>query len=275
MFRGRLYPSGWRYMVRLHAHVTDSTVMFSNRPESVIHRSLVALTTLMLTVGGCTSVPPKPAPALPAEPQPAPAPPAAPVAEPAIDWDRLDELLTKGDDALKEDRLLTPIDDCAYDYYQQALQVAPDHPAARHGLDRIVDRYIALASEATQRGQHDRAQNILERAKFINAEHQGIAMAEAQLRLFADANRVRVPLDGAELAARSQSLSDQLAALGVRAKAEGTWVVIIARNDAEGRWIYQQLRRAPGERRMRAELILGAPPRIELVALADATLDIP
>ena len=50
--------------------------------------------------------------------------------------------------------------------------------------------------------------------------------------MFADANRVRVPLDSAELAARSQSLSDQLAALGVRAKAEGTWVVIIARNDA-------------------------------------------
>ena len=60
-------------------------------------------------------------------------------------------------------------------------------------------------------------------------------------------------------------------ALGARAKAEGMWVVIVAGNDLEGRWIYQQLRRAPGERRIRAELVMGGPPRVEFVRLAEDT----
>ncbi len=197
-----------------------------------------------------------------AEPVPAPAP--------TIDWDRLDELLIKGDDALKDDRLLTPIDDCAFDYYVAAQKVAPDHPAPREGLDRIVDRYVALASEAAQRGQRDRALNILERAKYINAKHPAIAMAETQLELFGGATRTQVTLDGSALGSRSADVAAKLEALGVRAKAEGTWVRIVARNDEEGRWMYQQLRKAPGERRIRAELVLGGPPRIEFVSLTEA-----
>jgi hypothetical protein len=222
---------------------------------------------VLLVVAGCT-VPPAPPVVVAAPPAPVAAAgePAAP--PPAvIDWDRLDTLLILGDQALKDDRLLTPIDDCAYDYYQAALKVAPDHPAPRHGLDRLVDRYVALASEAAQRGQRDRALNLLERAKYVHADSPAIAMAEAQLELFGDAKRTRVILDAAALSARAASVADELTRLGAKAKADGTWVEIVARNDAEGRWIYQQLRRAPGERRIRAELTLGAPPRIEIVDL--------
>ena len=43
--------------------------------------------------------------------------------------------------------------------------------------------------------------------------------------------------------------------------------MIRARSDAEGRWIYQQMADSPGDRRIRAELTLGAPPGVDLLQL--------
>jgi hypothetical protein len=229
-------------------------------------RTVVPLIALM-SVASCTpppaAAPLAESPALPdisppPEPQPAPSP---------IDLDRLDALLTLGDEALKADRLLTPIDDCAYDYYSAALELAPDHPAAPAGLDKIVDRYVNLATDAAQRGRFDRARNLLERAKFVNSAHEGIALVESRIAQFEDASSRSVPLDAGALAARSSSLADELARLGIQAKAEHAWVTINARNDAEGRWIYQQLRRAPGNRRIRAELVLAAAPSVVIFEL--------
>jgi hypothetical protein len=77
-----------------------------------------------------------------------------------------------------------------------------------------------------------------------------------------------VPLDAAALSARSPELASRLAALGALAKQEHTWVTISARNDAEGRWIYQQLRKAPGEHRIRAELVIAGAPSVEIFDFA-------
>jgi len=221
-----------------------------------------------LVISGCQTDAPAsvPAPVVGVPPESVPVPEAT---SPPIDLDRLDELLELGDRALRDDRLLTPVDDSAYDYYQAALKVAPGHPAARHGLDRLVDRYIALASEAAQRGQYDRARNILERAKFVNPDHEGLPMAEAQIDVFRHAKRRRVVLDTSGVSSRSIAVATALTELGRAAKAEGMWVVITARSDAEGRWIYQQLRRAPGERRIRAELVISGTPSVEIVELDD------
>lgn len=222
--------------------------------------TLVAL----LSLTGCTTpdVTERPPPPPPSTPITSPSPPEAPPAP--IDLDRLDELLTLGDEALREDRLLTPVDRSAYDYYSQALDVAPDHPAALAGLNKLVDRYLGLAAEAAQRGRYDRARNLLERARFVNAKHEGIALAEAQIDLFEGARRETINLDGGALAARSRDLAATLAGLGGKAKAPGAWVTITARSDAEGRWIYQQLRRAPGDTRIRAELVIGGTPSVQI-----------
>ncbi|MFC6981009.1 hypothetical protein [Microbulbifer taiwanensis] len=42
-------------------------------------------------------------------------------------------------------------------------------------------------------------------------------------------------------------------------------VIIVARNDAEGRWIYQQLREAVPGYRVRGDIKLGSPPRLLLI----------
>ena len=231
-------------------------------------RALAVAAAATVALLGCKTPPAPPPP--PAAPVPAPEAHAPAPAPAPIDLDRLDRLLTLGDAALKAGRLLTPPGDSAYDYYREALVVAPDHPAARAGLDRIVDRYVAMANDAMQRGRYDRAKNLLERARFINPDHEGIATADAQIKLLQGSDRRRVALDAAGLNAHSSDVAATLAKLGVDAKADNAWVIITARNDAEGRWIYQQLRAAPGERRIHAELVIGAAPSVEIYKLAGA-----
>ncbi len=223
-------------------------------------------------VGGLMACQSTPVPDLIAAPPtpPAAAPPArvVPPPTPTIDEDRLDLLLDEGDRALAEERLLTPIDDCAYDYYRAALLVAPDHPAALHGLGRVADRYISLGDQAAQRGQYAVARSMLERARIVDAARPGIAETEAVIELRSSARRQATPLDTAQLSQHDPALAQQLRALGARAKEADAWVVIRARNDAEGRWIYQQMATGHGERRIRAELTLGSPPRVELLEIA-------
>jgi hypothetical protein len=197
------------------------------------------------------------------------APPAAPAVRPAapINQDRLDLLLDQGDRALAAGRLLTPIDDCAYDYYRQALLVAPNHPAAVHGLERVADRYIGMAEQAADRGQFDTAKAMLKHARYVDPDRPGIAETQALIDMRSSAKRRHVPLDAEELSSRAAGLADQLKALGGQAKAQDAWVIIHARSDAEGRWIYQQLASAAGDRRIRAELTIGAPPAVDLLQM--------
>ena len=225
-----------------------------------------AAITLLMTLGACTT----PAPATPAAPAPASSLPDEPPIAPAtpIDIDRLDALLELGDRALKDGRLLTPIDNCAYDYYRQALVVAPNHPAAEHGLQRVAERYVGMAEQAAERGQFDTARSLLERARIVEPQLDSIAAAQAQIQLRSTATRQRTSLDVEQLTARSSGLVAQLNSLGAKAKAEDAWVIIRARNDAEGRWIYQQMASAPGTRRIRAELTLASPPGVDLLKLA-------
>ena len=219
-----------------------------------------------LLLSGCQ----QPAPS-PAEPPVAPAPaapePAAPPPStaPAIDEARLDALLEQGDEAFAAGRLLTPIDDCAYDYYRAALQVAPNHPAALHGLGRIADRYLSLADQAAQRGQFATAQSMLERARIVDPNRTDIAATAATIARREQAETRHVVLDGRQLAQRAAALGERLRQIGGEAKATDAWVVIRAGNDADGRWIYQQLARGDGTTRIRAELTIGAPPAVDLM----------
>ena len=216
---------------------------------------------------GCNNPAPQPSPAPPANPpSAAPTPPKAP----AIDLDKLDALLEKGDRAYKDGRLLTPIDDCAYDFYREALGVAPNHPAALHGLERIAERYVAMAEQAASKEQYAKARQMLDRARIVDPDLDSIATMQAQIRMRSAAERQHSNVDGNQLAARSADLSTQLKLLGSRAKAQDAWVTIRAPTDADGRWIYQQMAAGAGDRRIRAELTLGAPPAVDLLQLDSA-----
>ncbi len=145
--------------------------------------------------------------------------------------------------------------------------VAPDHPAALHGLQRIAERYVSMAEQAAEKGQYDTARKWLDHARLVDPDLDSIAATETQIKVRSTAQRDHTTLDVEQLSTHGAELSGQLKTLGAKAKARDAWVVIRARNDAEGRWIYQQMADSPGDRRIRAELTLGAPPSVDLMQL--------
>lgn len=62
-----------------------------------------------------------------------------------------DELIKKGEVALSQVRLSTPVGDNAYEFFKHAHVLMPASDKARAGLDSVVDRYLVLAAKAAKR----------------------------------------------------------------------------------------------------------------------------
>ena len=220
---------------------------------------------VLALLAACVAPPPE-------SPEPASAPgeqalEPPPEPTPAYDEDALYALLDAADAALAEDRLLTPEQDSAYHYFRQALALAPDHPLARRGFERIVESYLILASRAIERERWASARSMLDRASIVDADHPGIATLRRQAALLADAHRESVVLVQAAVRGRTPGAAAQLEALGRKARRADARVTIRAASDADGRWIYEQMNKAPGERRIRASLQIGAPPKVTVLVL--------
>lgn len=239
------------------------------RPASARkYAASAALAALLLSAAACTPRQPS-AP----EPPPPPAPVVAvplPSERPAYDADAVHALLEAAESALAEDRLLTPADDCAYLYFRRALELAPELPAALRGFERIVDRYLALAERAIARQRWAAVDAMLDRAASLDAGHPDIATLRRQRALLAGAERETLALDAAQLRARHADAARALAHFGAKARRPDARVTIHAATDADGRWIYEQLDKAPGSARIRGELRRGTPPRVVLVIFGAA-----
>ena len=224
-------------------------------------RKLLAIGTVCgaLLAGCAIEPPPRTAP----EPDPPelPAPAPAPDVQPLLEQARL---------AFDAHRLTTPAENSAFALYQKALRLDPGNEDARRGLEKIVERYVRFALEAIERRQFARARSMLARARLVDASHPAIEPTEQQARLVENAVRDRLQLDAETLAERSAALATTLRNLGDRAKATPCRVLIRARSDAEGRWIYRQINSAAGETRIRAKFDIASPPTVELICLGQS-----
>ena len=198
---------------------------------------------------------------VPAVASPAPAP------APAYDEEALFAILDAAEEALADDRLLTPEHDSAYRYFEDAQAMAPGHPLVREGFERIVERYLALANRAIERERWASARSMIDRAAIVDAEHPGLEPLRRQVALLAEARREALELTQAAVRRRDSAVASSLAAFGRKARRADARVTIRAGSDADGRWIYEQLRKAPGDRRIRASLHIGAPPRVTVLFL--------
>ena len=73
------------------------------------------------------------------------------------------------------------------------------------------------------------------------------------------------PLDAKELASRSDALAANLGALAQRLRFSGETMMIVAKNDADARWIYKVMRKAVPGYRLRGDIKKGRTPRIEIL----------
>lgn len=119
---------------------------------------------------------------LPQQVASAPVDVAAP--EAAADASRQAELarwLQAAEQALQAYRLTTPPEDSAYFYYQQVMELEPEHQAAREGMALIADRYLALAHRQLNRGNSNGARLYVVRGLGVQPAHAPLLRLKAEL----------------------------------------------------------------------------------------------
>jgi type II secretory pathway predicted ATPase ExeA len=77
------------------------------------------------------------------------------------------ELLSRGQQAIDDYRLLTPEDDNAYGYFRAVLKLDPASNDARAGIQEIVDLYVLLTRKAIYRRDNRRAGRYIDRGLSI------------------------------------------------------------------------------------------------------------
>jgi hypothetical protein len=182
-------------------------------------------------------------------------------------------LLSEADYCLSQNRLLNPISDNAHDRYRSVLLMEPENERAKLGLQTIALRYVELAREAARRGNVSEAQSMIRYAKGIDNNPLVQEAAETLRKQVINmpapkpyqAGPGELVLETKLLQAKDPQIKNQLLDVAQKAKQNDEFVLIVARSDAEGRWIYQQLRNAVPGYLVRGDIRIGAPARVRLV----------
>jgi len=194
----------------------------------------------------------------------------------------INRLLRQAERALREDRLMSPAADNAYDRFQAVLQMRPDNSAARTGLQLIVMRYIELGRDALARQRMADVERYLARAEVVGLggelvdelrvqRDQQLVLqqraAEQQALLVDD--RSRLILSPSALNDRGQPLQQQLQAVAERIESSHESLLIVARNDGEGRWLYKQIKTLLVGYRLRGDIRIGKTAYLEFLPSLD------
>lgn len=189
----------------------------------------------------------------------------------------IEALLSEADYCLSQNKLLNPIADNAHDRYRSVLLMDPQNERAKLGLQTIAMRYVEQARTAAKRGNLSEAQMLIRYARGIDnnpvvqdaAETLRKQVASTPAPKAYQASEGEVVLDAKLLQTKDSQITSQLTGVARKAKETDQFVLIIARTDAEGRWVYQQLRNAVPGYLVRGDIKLGSPTRVKLVKSLD------
>ncbi len=185
-------------------------------------------------------------------------------------------LILNGEYTLSQNQLLTPANDNAFDYFRAALKLDPNNARAKGGLQGIVMRYVDLARQAAARGNYSQATTMLNNARIVDPENLLIKEVSAALtEQIKSAPPVEPYRGGANefllnadlLGKDDPQILARLGEIARKLKATNSLAIIIARTDVEGRWIYQKMREAVPGHRVRGDIKLGSPARVQLVPI--------
>lgn len=185
----------------------------------------------------------------------------------------ISQLLYEANEALIRNRLTSPAYDNAYDRFQKVLAIDSRNEPARIGVKRIGRRYLTLSKEADLRGDREKALYYVRIAARVDPNYTAIRHMQAYLEA-SEVNEVTSGnifyLNRAELALRNEVIKAKLAEIAGKAQRIDSRLLIVGRNDAEARWIYQQMRNATSNYRLRGNIEYADRPK---VVLLDAPAD--
>lgn len=215
-----------------------------------------------LLLAACTPVAVEPTPPAPEVVKPQ----AAEILAAQQKQQRLVALLALGQQALAQGRLMTPAEDSAYKWYRQALDVDELNEQAHRGMRQITAQYMELAEQAFKEQRHDTAELMMSRAMKVSATPQQCHALRARYPEQQPRENEFV-LSRSDLGARNAVIVKRLDSIARQAREKQSRLTIVARNDAEGRWIYKQMRSAVDGYRLRGNIAIGGRPKVVLIDL--------
>lgn len=183
----------------------------------------------------------------------------------------IEKLLRAADSARANNQLSTPLNDNALDRYRAVLVLDKNNIQAQQGLAAIVSQYLRWARSNLASQQLTRASLNVVRALEVDPNNSDALLLRAEIRQQAPvvlktlpqaARENEWPIDIARLDSHHPRLVDDLSVLARRLKLSGESMLIVARNDAEGRWIYKQMRQAVPGYRLRGNISIGRNPKV-------------
>lgn len=190
----------------------------------------------------------------------------------------IDRLLDQAEEAVADNRLTLPLHDNAYDRYAAVRILEPDNARAKAGLDSILLSYAELTRAALRKGRLNDARQLLDRAEsfyggnpLLKDIEKDIQQAEALARQRAQrlqqqaADSDEFILPAQELSRKSPAVIDLLARVAERLRETDESILIRARTDAEGRWIYKQMSEAVPGYRIRGDIRVSSTPKLQLL----------
>jgi tetratricopeptide (TPR) repeat protein len=194
--------------------------------------------------------------------------PPPPAEAPETRWITIQQTLFEADQALARNRLTTPAHDNAYDHYREVLRIDPGNTDALAGMTRIAERYLQLAASAYQAGAQEQALAYVALARRVDPDNAALGAASRQYSQPVVTPDNEYLLSRGELDKKAEQLQPVLAEIAERARQLPSRLLIVARNDEEGRWIYRQMREAVEGHRLRGNIVIGASPKVVLLDVA-------
>ena len=184
----------------------------------------------------------------------------------------IDIVLGKADEAFIAERYTQPAHNNAYDRYRAVLMIDPENARAKAGLLAVRDAYITLAEKELDNGSAQHARYFAGLLKELYAGDDKVAaltrrVGKLPVKPAPEVSNYfikELPLPSSALSARGADIKALLKEVAIRVEKSRESVIIHARNDAEGRWIYQQLNAATPNFRVRGDIRIASKPAIHL-----------
>ncbi len=183
----------------------------------------------------------------------------------------IDVMLDAAEAAERQGHLIYPSRGSAMSIYHDVLFHEPDNEHAVAGLTRLAEHFLVQAQTALDQDQLLKADSMVSKARMIYPDYPPVETMAHQIALVESAQRTRETLDWRLVAERSQTLTPKLQRLGAIAKAGDCRVTINVSNDAEGRWVFQQMNSAQGETRVRAQVKIASPAAVDILCFEEST----
>lgn len=189
------------------------------------------------------------------------------------------KFLAEAETAFRAGYLTEPAHDNAYDRFQSVLMLNPDNSVARAGVQAILLNYTDRIRNALKEGHGGFAASLLHKAELyypanpllmdLKKEVARLKAREEEMILstenISDDARMEFPLPPGALSRKSQTVADYLSRIAQRVKETDESIMIYARTDAEGRWIYGQLKDAVPGYRVRGDIRIAQSPKISIL----------